>query len=276
MTEQRPQRVLVHSGFHKTGTSSLQGFLDRHSEALSPYFYGFGRYKAPQIDETAKAFAQRRFPWRLLAFRSAVRAYLSGAPKDRNIVMSIEALSGLMPGHRALGGREAGSYVPTAIPMAKVLIDEIKRAFGADTDVVFLLTTRQKDDWLRSVHGHLLRSIRMTDDLETFRARFADLPDLATQADAIAGALGGVRVKQAALEDYTLARTGPARAVLDLMDVPREMRKSLPPLPRANVGQSVDLRATFLRLNREIGNKAELKARKEGLLHAHAGEMAHV
>lgn len=276
MTNPAPRRILVHSGFHKTGTSSLQGFLDMHSEPLAPYFYAFGRFQAPAIDEAAKTYAQKRFPWRLAAFRRAVRNYLSGAPLDRNIVISMESLSGLMPGHRLYGGARAEAYSDTAIAMAKVLVRELRRAFGADIDIVFLFTTRQQEDWLRSVHGHLLRSIRLTDDYEAFRTQFIDLPTLPEQAAKIAALLAPIRVEIAALEAYTLCRIGPARAVLDLMDVPKEVRTMLAPAPRANVGQPFDLRTTFLKLNREITNKAALKARKNGLLRAHAKEAAHV
>ena len=276
MTDPSPRRILVHSGFHKTGTSSLQGFLDMHSEPLAPYFYGFGRFKAPAIDETAKTYAQKRFPWRLAVFRRAVRNYLSGAPVDRNIVISMESLSGLMPGHGLFGRAQAGAYSATAIPMAKVLVQELRRAFGAEIDIVFLFTTRQHDDWLRSVHGHLLRSIRLTDDFEAFRTRFANLPTLEDQAAQIAAAIAPVRVETAALEAYTLCRIGPARAVLDLMDVPKEVRTKLAPAPRANVGQPFDLRSTFLKLNREVSDKAALKARKDALLRAYAKEVAHV
>ncbi|MFT4620412.1 MAG: hypothetical protein ACI9KS_000523 [Sulfitobacter sp.] len=276
MTNPAPRRILVHSGFHKTGTSSLQGFLDMHSEPLAPYFYAFGRFQAPAIDEAAKTYAQKRFPWRLAAFRRAVRNYLSGAPLDRNIVISMESLSGLMPGHRLFGGARAEAYSDTAIAMAKVLVRELRRAFGADIDIVFLFTTRQQEDWLRSVHGHLLRSIRLTDDFEAFRTQFIDLPTLPEQAAKIAALLAPIRVEIAALEAYTLCRIGPARAVLDLMDVPKEVRTTLAPAPRANIGQPFDLRTTFLKLNREITNKAALKARKNGLLRAHAKEAAHV
>jgi hypothetical protein len=205
-----------------------------------------------------------------------VRNYLSGAPLDRNIVISMESLSGLMPGHRLFGGARAEAYSDTAIAMAKVLVRELRRAYGADIDIVFLFTIRQQEDWLRSVHGHLLRSIRLTDDFEAFRTQFIDLPTLPEQAAKIAALLAPIRVEIAALEAYTLCRIGPARAVLDLMDVPKEVRTTLAPAPRANIGQPFDLRTTFLKLNREITNKAALKARKNGLLRAHAKEAAHV
>ena len=242
MTNPGRLRFLVHSGFHKTGTSSLQGFLDMHSQALSPFFYGFGRDTAPELDIAAKAYARRPFPWRLLAFRKKLHAQLELLPKDQNVVLSMESLSGLMPGHKTFGGGMARDYSTTAIPMARVLLDEIRQVLGQDTEIIFLLTTREKDDWLRSVHGHLLRSIRMTDDLDAFQAKFADLPSLPDQVNSIARSLKGIRVEQAALEDYTLARTGPARAVLDLMEVPNALRKMLEPTPRANLQAGPHLR----------------------------------
>lgn len=270
MTEPSPRRILIHPGFHKTGTSSLQGFLDQHRDALSDYFYGFGRNTAPELDLAAKNYSQRPFWWRFWAFQRALQATLSTCPAERNIMISMESLSGLMPGHRIFGGAEARDYTKTAIPLGKVIVQEVHAMFGSQTDIIFLYTTREKSDWLRSVHGHLLRSIRFTDDLKTFQDRHETMPSLSAQVDQIALALPEVRVEQAALEDYTLARTGPARAVLDLMEVPKTVRKLLTPTPRANIGQPGDLREIFLRLNRDISNKAELRARKESLLAVHA------
>ncbi len=276
MPERPAPHVLIHAGFHKTGTSSLQDFLRLNADSLRDHFLYYGKADFRSAGSHARIYGQKRFPWRLLQFRLAFRQFLQTVPDGHNLVLSRETFAGAMPGHRLSGGGLVGAYPVTAIPLGKVLVSELTRRFGPDVRITYLLTTRQKDDWLRSVHGHLLRSIRLTDDLASFRAQFAALPDLETQARQIAQALAPVQVETAALEDYTLARIGPARAVLDLMGVPKAVRTTLPPAPRANVGQPVDLRTTFLNLNREIRNKAALKARKEGLLRAHTKGLADV
>jgi len=43
MTEDRPRRILIHAGFHKTGTSTVQDFLKANRETLRPYFLYYGK-----------------------------------------------------------------------------------------------------------------------------------------------------------------------------------------------------------------------------------------
>jgi len=263
------QKILVHAGFHKTATTTIQDYLTRNRTRLAPHLRYYGKADLPEAGTAARKFGQRPFPWRLARFRHALRGFLDTLDPGTPIVMSRETFAGAMPGHRQIHGRLVMDYTAVAVPLARVIVSELERRFGKDAEIVFLYTVRGRSDWLDSVHGHLLRSIRLTDDLAEFRARFPDLPRLEDQARTIARAIAPVRVETAALEHTSLAPEGPVRPVLDLMEVPQDVRAKLKMAPRANVGQPFDLRATFLAINREVRDKSALKARKDALVKAH-------
>ena len=259
-------RVIVHAGFHKTGTSSLQDFLTQNRGALKPVLAYYGKADFPEAGSHARIYGQRRFWWRKLLFRRAFQRFLTGIPDAPLIVLSRETLAGVMPGHRRLGGRRVENYRDAAIPLAREILRGLRHRFGPDVAVDFLYTLRDRDSWLDSVHGHLLRSIHLTDDLADYQAGFSVLPDPEADANKIAKALAPVPVHIAWLEDYADLPEGPAGAVLDLAGIPDDLRRRLVPVGRRNQGQSRALRNEFLRINREGGSRAELKARKEHLL----------
>ena len=258
--------VIVHAGFHKTGTTSLQDFLQQNHRYLHPYFDYYGQNDFLNAGAAARLYAQRPFPHRLHRFRKAFRKFLAQIPDRNTIILSRESFSGGMPGHRKLGGAMITSYHQPALKLARVIIAELRRRFGAEVDITFFYTTRERDSWIKSIHGHLLRSINLTDDLETFRARFPALSSPEEQAARMRGALDPVPVVTAALEDYAEHPFGPASELLDLAGVPANFRVSLLPAPHSNRGQSNALREAFLELNRDGISKPELKARKEQLL----------
>ena len=259
-------RVIVHAGFHKTGTTSLQTYLARNRKALKPWFDYYGKAEFLQAGAAARIYGQRRFAWRRRAFRRAFRRFLDTIPRAGTIVLSRETFAGAMPGHRDFLGRTLTSYTPAAVPLAREITRALRRRFGPDTVVEFLYTIRERESWLRSVYGHLLRSIHLTEDYEVFRATLADTPDLREQANAIAAALQPVPVHMARLEDFSDHPAGPAGAVLVLAGVPDDLAASLPPARHEYRGQSPQMQAEFLALNRSGRSKAELKALKAAMI----------
>lgn len=261
-------RVIVHAGFHKTGTTSLQDYLKQNRTALQPCLTYYGKADFPQAGAHARIYGQHRFWWRRLMFRRAFRRFLAAIPEAPVIVLSRETFSGAMPGHRTLGGRRVEDYAGAAVPLAREILRGLRGRFGPEVEVEFLYTLRDREDWLASVHGHLLRSIHLTEDLAAFAAGFASPPDPEAEAARIAWALAPVPVHVAWLEDLGRRPDGPAAAVLDLAGVPDALRAGLPLADRRNSGQTAALRAEFLRLNRAGGSRVALKAAKEALLAA--------
>ncbi|PIE14154.1 MAG: hypothetical protein CSA70_03120 [Rhodobacterales bacterium] len=263
-------RIVAHIGFHKTGTTSLQNFLARNHKELAEVFdyYGAGDFNG--AGRLSHIYAQRPFPWRLHRFRHAFRQTLALMPDpvSGNIVISRENFSGVMPGHLDWRGQPVTSYKRAAKPLGRVVVSELRRRFGPDARVEILHTLRDQDRWLASVHGHLLRSIQLTQDLDAFRARFAHMPSLVEQAHSVARRAKADRSHIVLMEDYTSRTEGPAAAILDLFEIAPSLRQRLRPVPRANAGQSADLRAEFLHLNRAGLSHSALKAAKEALLRA--------
>ncbi|MAM62771.1 hypothetical protein [Maritimibacter sp. UBA3975] len=258
--------VIVHAGYHKTGTTSLQDFMSANRDALAPWVAYFGKQDFFGAGADARIYAQRPFPWRLARFRRSLRRFLRDLPDQPVILLSRETFSGGMPGHHRVNGEMMTSYYGPSLRLARTIISELRRRFGRDTEIVFFYTTREREAWIRSVHGHLLRSIRLTDDFDTFRNRFPALAAPAEEAERMRGALAPVPVVTAALEDWGAMREGPAGAVLNMLGVPEDVRATLAPVSCANTGQSADLREAFLALNRSDLSKADLKAAKARLI----------
>ncbi|WP_137702543.1 hypothetical protein [Marimonas lutisalis] len=260
-------RILIHAGFYKTGTSSVQAFLAQNRSALAPYFDFYGPGDIGNSGQYAREYAQRPFPWRLYRFRRALRRFLAGIPDPASgtVVISRENYTGVMPGHRDWRGRPVIGF-PAAEKLLATLLGELRHRFGPEAQIEFLFTTRTRESWLKSVHGHLLRSIRLTDDLDTFIARFPAGFSPAAEVARLARVFAPIPVHATTLDELMKRREGPAAAVLDIARVPQALRDSLPDPRPVNIGQSDELRARFLELNRSRLSRAALKAEKEALL----------
>lgn len=258
-------RVIVHAGFHKTGTSSLQALFDKNRKLLAPVLAYYGKDDFLALGTAARRYGERPFPHRRRRFRRELRLFLDSIPDDKLIIFSRETFSGAMPGHRRASGRLVRNYHPTAKRLAHIIISELKRRFSHDVDITFLYTTRARTPWLRSLYGHLLRSIRLTDDYETFETRMARTRGPIEEAELLSKSLPAP-VRTASLEEYGPRDEGPAAALLDLADVSPALRSTLEIVTPQNTANSPELQTTFLRLNREIKDKAQLKAVKKALL----------
>lgn len=261
-----PVRVIIHPGFHKTGTSSLQSYLHRHRAALAPYVAFYGKDDFLKAGSAARIYAQKPFPWRLRAFRRRLDAFLTSIPDAPVIMLSRETFSGAMPGHRRMLGRTITGYHGVAVPLGRQIIAALQARFGPQVQITFVYTLRDREGWIRSVYGHLLRSIHLTQDFHAFRARFPNLMDPAAEARRIVATLGVADAHYFDLADIGSRREGPASAILDLLDVPPAVRAALPPPGHANSGQSAPMEQVFLDMNRAGGPKADLKRRKDAML----------
>lgn len=259
-----PPDILIHAGFHKTGTSSLQAFLELNRGLLEDHFLFYGKDDFLNAGAAARRYGQRPFPWRLRVFRKRFRTFLATLPDGHRIVLSRETFCGIMPGHRRLFG-PVRSYSTAAGPLARAIIAELRQRFGPEVKIAFLYTTRDRQGWMRSVYGHLLRSIRLTKDFKGFASGLDDI-SLEEQTAALATALAPVPVHSAPLHRFARAPLGPAQIVLDIMQVPLERRERLTPIGPVNTGHSLGVLEEFLALNRKERDKARLKAAKEDIL----------
>lgn len=259
--------VIVHAGFHKTGTTSLQDFFADNHAALRPYvdYHGQGD-TLHRSAVAARIFAKKPSLWRLRAVRRALAHDLAALPDAPVILLSREHYSGVMPGHRSWTGGRVRRFTRAAKPLARAIRGALRARFGDDVQITFFYTTREWHSWIASVHGHLLRAIDLTDDLATFRARFSPRFGPEPEAERMRRYLAPLPVVTARLEDHAAHLEGAASVLLDLIGVPPEVRATLTPARRSNTGRDKATRDALRKLNEQEMTKAARRAAKEALL----------
>jgi len=249
MTSPRPtpqrdaMRIVVHAGFHKTGTTSLQQALLAHAPRIDRLFRIELRATSPafrQVCEAARSLSLD--PAALPGLQAALAGWSDGLTllPGQGLLVSSEDLSGHMPGRGSVTDYRA------ALPVAVALQRTLALRFGPGADVRFLFTTRHADDWLRSIHWQLAKAPDLRINVVKFRHRHAGAADF-----------GRILTPLSALVPLTIrpladliGRLGPVDALYDLADLPQALRDSLPALAPANQSPPHDLAGTFIKLNR--------------------------
>lgn len=253
-------RLIVHPGFHKTGTTTVQHQLKAARGDLAPGWAVLLRDDLADAPAAARAFSARRDPLELGLFQAAL-AGVFAAQNAPGIVISCEGLCGHMPGRA-----EAEDYGAAPTLMA-ALETAARGVFGSGLDLRFYLSTRA-EGWIESVHWQHVRTGTLTEPLATFRARMAAAADLDAVVAGIAAAVEAP-VSAAPIEQTTQQAQGPATPLLDLMELPaaqrarfdaRERRNGRP--RRANLAALAD---RFARINARLAPEAAA-LRKQALL----------
>lgn len=237
MTEPpRPVRVIVHAGFHKTGTTSVQRCLQVNRAALAPHLQVLLRPDLTRTSTAAGLYARWRLPpfrlWLRHRLRRALRHQTPGP--GRAVVISCERLSGMMPGRR---GRWRYDLAPD---LAAETVDALRAVWGPEVEIGFVYTTRAPDAWAQSVWRDLVRNDGMTLPFEQFCDRLHGPADLDDLADDVRARVSPVPVETVALENWEDAPLGPVEPILRLAGLSDEVLDELTPVPPANVGQSMD------------------------------------
>lgn len=255
-------RILLHPGFHKTGTSSLQRGALARARDLDPHLRvlltsdilgaarAARRYSAQPSAQTMTRFEEE--------FAAVVRHQKVHDP--RALMISSEDLSGHLPGLRGVTTyRAAPALVQAAVTVLRAHV-------GAAAAISVLYTTRAPEPWLKSLYWQNLRAQRLTEDFESFRARLAPAADHARiigETRAILGSQADVHACN--IETCGATPLGPLGAALDLLGVPRD---SLAPLPRHNL-QPEEAARDLLALNRSALPDDVLAEAKREVLRAY-------
>lgn len=239
-------RIVFHTGFHKTGTTSLQNMLRHNRRVLKRHFRMFTRDRMIGACNTARAYSASPTPAALVAFSSEIAALFEQIdPHDpRPIAVSSEDLCGHMPGRRGLTSYDA------APALMKVIAQTAARAFATPPELTFYFSTRAPDSWLRSCYGQHLRAIRITDDFAHYRAQYAASANLERIVSEVRAAVAPHPVVSCALEVATTRPLGPLAPLLDALDMPGSVRRKIDVLPPANFSMPPELLDAFLAANR--------------------------
>ncbi len=183
------------------------------------------------------------------------------APGQR-LMISSEDFAGHMPGVGDLTRYDA------LTPILSAFVKTAGAVFGGDTGFSVLITTRDPPSWLRSLYWQQSTGRLLTDDFDAFAARLPEAGDHAAMAQDLRHRIAPWPVTLTALEGVKDRPLGPADDILDLADLPAELRAQLIASPLRNASPSGDLAATYVALNR-LGLASDvLKRRKEDLRQA--------
>jgi hypothetical protein len=258
-----PRRILLHPGFHKTGTSAMQQFLWINRDLLAPHVHLLMLRHLKQVAKTCMYFAYRQNPFILTDLAEQMDRALADhlPPGDQDILISCEGLSGHAP-----GWPRVDSYAAAPVTISYLAGYLTERFPGAEVMVV--LSTRAADPWLDSLWRHHLLTHRLVEDVGAFAARLAGAADLTALAAEVQAAIAPVPVYTLSLDQAATHPQGPGGALLELIDLPEDLRLSLAPVPSANRGPDAALAAQLLALNRSgLGDEA-LKLEKHLLAEA--------
>lgn len=250
-------RLIVHAGFHKTGTTSAQKTLRKNRAALRPYTRIILRPGMEPLCEAARAFSVSRSEWDLALVKYEAAQVAKAIPSNATALLSSEDLAGHMPGRRGLRRYEA-----TPRPMAA-----LHHAFATvrpEAEITFVFTTRDAEAWLASCHVQHVRATRMTLSRKDYARKFRASADLDGVIAQIAERVPDAQVRRIALEDCS-GPLGPAAPLLRLALVPADVQACLTTLPRANTAPPAEKLRRLLELNRSDLSNADLKEAKRAL-----------
>lgn len=251
-------RVLVHAGFHKTGTKSVQDMLRLNRALLDPVLRIALKEDMPDLAAAARRSAFDAAAGR--AVEPAAQAWIATVDADdpRPLLVSCEDLAGCIPGRRGIAG------YPRAAENLRLLAALMTGAWGKG-GVAFCLTTRGAEAWLKSCHAQHVRHDRMRESRAAYMTAHREAGDLTAVAAAVRAAVAPCPVHEVTLEESRLNRLGPLDPLLDLVKLDPAVRSRLTALPPSNAALPDAVLDEMLALNRGDLPAETLRRRKRAL-----------
>lgn len=247
-------QVIIHPGFHKTGTSTLQAALRTNRRALAPDIEILLDTDMTGLIGATKGYSKSHslLDLSLVIYETAQIASRLN-PTTKTVILSSESLCGHIPGRGKVKDYRS----------APALLAAISDAFAeipAEIRLTFFFTLRNPETWLASCYGQHLRASRMKLDAEEYMDLFRPSAQLEKTVADCAKALPSARIATARLEDTAQTRLGFLDPLLDLADYPASKRTALVPAPRANQAPTPAQMAALLDINRSALSDADARA----------------
>ncbi|MDF1856726.1 sulfotransferase [Pseudooceanicola sp.] len=249
-------RVVIHAGFHKTGTSSIQAALKANHPRLAAHVQVLLKPQLTALLHAARGYSTWRDPLTLAKFTSRAETLVAGLSglKQRPLILSAEELSGHMPGRAGIDDYSAAPEL-----MADLTAAILRRFPRAEIRLVY--STRSAESWLRSAHWEHVKSSSLTDDLATFSARLAGAADLNAAAETVAARIAPLPVTCLPLE----RSDDPVAALLQQAGVDPALSATLTPAKHRNAARP-DALDDLLEINRTIANRDQRRELKQARL----------
>lgn len=264
MSPHRPRRILIHPGFHKTGTSSIQHFLWANRRRLKNHLATLQLRHLKSVAELCMRFARSRNPLLLSDLAVALDEALSledllpEANDPRDIVVSCEALSGHCPGWPGVIDYGAAPFI------ISVVTGYFAERFP-EAEITVIYSTRDPEAWLQSAWRHHLLGQRLRIAFDQWQALHRSASNLLSVVDEVASAVAPFQVIALPLEESRTHPKGPGAALLEMIDLPPEVRDQLTAVGPGNAGPPPTLTAEYLALNRSALSDADVRDRKAAL-----------
>lgn len=259
-----PRRIIIHAGFHKTGTSTVQATLRDNRVAMKKHVALRLRWHMKDIVTAARGYSMNQDPLTLIKVQTRFGAMVNNLPgmPRRTLILSAEELLGHLPGRAELMDYNAA-------PVLLYAYWEILKAKHPQAEIMIYLSTRGPEAWLTSAYWEHVKSSNMTLDFDTFARRFHRAALLDDMAAEVASRVP-VQVHTFPLENTENLPLGPADPLLQLCDLTDAVKRSLTPVARTNVKADDAVLKTLLEANRAHTSPEKRKAAKDAIL-AEAG-----
>lgn len=256
-------RLILHAGFHKTGTTTVQNCLRENQTLLSPHLRVFLRTDMVSLCEAARKWSASRAPTDFAVLQLECAEFIEALdPNDqRPVLLASEDLSGHMPGRHGL--KDYG-----AAPHLMKCIQDTALEFHPDACVRILFTTRSEQAWLQSCYVQHLRASPMTLEADEYAKQYAPSADLQRIVSLTQEAASRSEVFTTALEAASSHRLGPFSALLPHLSLPAATADAVTPAPPANTRPDQDVLEQLLALNRSRQPYRQIHQKKQDLLRA--------
>jgi hypothetical protein len=256
------RRIILHAGFHKTGTKTLQETLSINTALLMPHVELYLQNGAliSSLAHAVLEFSGNRCKQTKADITACAQDFFALLdPNDpRPVFVSSESLAGHFPGASGVS-----KYAPAPIAMA-LIRDAWTAMSGSPAGFETYYSTR-RTGWLASCHWQRLKSNRSTLSLEDYTEKFAGAADHGAIITELCARLGPDAVHTTALEDMA----HPIDPVLALLGL-THLRDTLTFPPNANTSLGEEARDKLLTLNRSAIWGAEFERAKAVILRKHS------
>lgn len=258
-----PLKIVIHAGFHKTGTTSIQKTLSENAGLLAREVRVLLRADIAPLTDAARNFSRLPMPDRAEEITRAATALFQSFDRTdpRPICISAENLSGHMPGRHSIS-----DYSEAAPQIMGLICEALTAGTSQQTDTKWLFTTRDAAPWLRSCYWQHLRSTRTSRALANYSKVYASSADLNATVEQIRKAVAPWPVFTAPLEAAT-GPLGPTAPLLDLLGISPELRAQIVPHKgAANAHLGDEVADALLAINRSDLPKDEAHDAKKLVL----------
>jgi hypothetical protein len=255
-----PRRIIIHAGFHKTGTSSIQATLRENRVTMKRKIALRMRWHMQDLLAATRGYSTWRDPLTMIKVQHRFGLMINDLPSmpRRTLIISAEELAGHLPGRD-----DITDY--SAAPVLLYAFWEIAKKRYPAAEIVIYLSTRAPAPWLASAHWEHVKASNMTLDFDDFAQKYEGAANLDAMVTDIASRVP-VPVYHKRLEECTALPLGPATPLLDLCDLPQDVLSQMVSIPPENSRMGDDVLQALLQVNRTIKGSDARKAAKKLIL----------